>query len=230
MSGQGGRGHPPILMAAGSATPCKAELESSAYATPRPLSYILIGTSPGCRITSKHVILQYIILLLNQDNTTIKNNIIITCSTMNKFCREPEHRISITDSSISSFSFLAKIFYQFGATKSKPGRPSLQMSVIQHDPQWSSRKSESFKRTVEHPFLAGKVPRRAQGSPSQMPWKEQGPATSKAGTLLSSQPVQPRRRCPSQSIQASICRGDRSNTVSISGFSSRESNSLHKRN
>lgn len=100
---------------------------------------------------------------------------------MNKFCREPEHRISITDSSISSFPFLAKIFYQFGATKSKPGRPSLQMSVIQHDPQRSSRKSESFKRTVEHPFLAGEVPRRAQGSPSQMPWKEQGPATSKAG-------------------------------------------------
>lgn len=34
----------------------------------------------------QHVILQYIILLLNQDNTTIKNNIIITCSTMKKFC------------------------------------------------------------------------------------------------------------------------------------------------
>lgn len=126
--------------------------------------------------------------------------------------------------------FLAKIFCQFGATKLKPGRPSLQMSVIQHDPQWSSRKSESFKRTVQHPFLAGEVPRRAQGSLSQMPRREQGPATSKAGTLLSSQPVQPRRRCPSQSIQGSICRGDRSNAVSISGFSSRGSNSLHKKN
>lgn len=103
VSGQGGRGHPAILRAAGSATSCKAELESSAYATPRPLSYILIGTSPACRIASKHVILQYMILLLNQDNTTIKNNIIITCSTMNKFCRKPEHCISITDSSISTF-------------------------------------------------------------------------------------------------------------------------------
>lgn len=93
----------------------------SAYATPRPLSYILTGTLPGCPITSKHVILQYLILLLNQDNASIKN-IIIPCSTMNKFCRAPEHHISITDSSISSFLVLVKIFYQFGAKKLKPGR------------------------------------------------------------------------------------------------------------
>lgn len=65
---------------------------------------ILIGALPGCHIISERVIVQYIILLLNQDNASIKN-IIITCSTMNKFCRAPEHHISITDSSISSFFF-----------------------------------------------------------------------------------------------------------------------------
>lgn len=51
---------------------------------------------PACYFT-------IIILLLNQDNTTIKNNIVITCSTTNKFCTEPEQHISITNSSISIF-------------------------------------------------------------------------------------------------------------------------------
>lgn len=136
---------------------------------------ILIGALPGCHITCERVIVQCIILLLNQDNASIKNNIIITCSTMNKFCRAPEHRISITDSSISSFFFLVKIFYQFGATKLKPGRPSLEMSVIQHNPQWSSRKSESCRRTVPTPFFSW------GSSQSQVPRREQGSAISSQG-------------------------------------------------
>lgn len=75
--------------------PARLSSQSSACATPRPLSYNPYQTLPGRRIISEYVILQSMILLLNQDNASIKNNIVITCSTMNKFCRAPEH-ISIT--------------------------------------------------------------------------------------------------------------------------------------
>lgn len=105
VSGQGRKGHPPIFMAAGSATSCKAELWALHMQRPDLYPAILIRTLPGCHITSKHVILQYTILLLNQDNASINNNIIITCSTVNKFCRVPEHHISVTDSNISSSLF-----------------------------------------------------------------------------------------------------------------------------
>lgn len=137
---------------------------------------ILIGTLPECHITSKHAIVQYMILLLNQDNASIKNNIRITCSTMNKFCRVPEHHMSITDSSISSFLFLVKRFYQFGATKLKPGRLSLEISVIQHSPQWSSRKNESFKRTAPAPFFSWGSSKESSGLPVTSATEETRPS------------------------------------------------------
>jgi len=59
---------------------------------------------------------------VNQDNTTIKKNILTTCSTTNMFCMWPEQHVSITNSSISIFSFITKVFYKFGVTKLKPGR------------------------------------------------------------------------------------------------------------
>lgn len=57
------------------------------------------------------------------------------------------------------------MFYEIGATELKAGRPSLEMSVIQHNPQWSSRKRDSFKRTVPTPFFSWGSSKESSGAP-----------------------------------------------------------------
>lgn len=114
-SGQGGKGRPPPWLLAAQLSPScpvaqdqpfPARLGSGAgtqrrhlpdlYPTSLSQHHQDVTLPPACYFT-------IINLLLNQDNTTIKNNIVITCSTTNKFCIEPEQHISITNSSISIF-------------------------------------------------------------------------------------------------------------------------------